>query len=173
MEKLATSLMESLGMTHVCCDLVRKMKEARDGEDIRKEYATCLECRRCLTGSCPHRSEPLSERDLPTLAAILHSVDLLVHEEELQLQLGMGFELVLAGETIYGLGQRLSLKLKRLCHMCAKLRDQVERCFECECFWEWMEGRSAPSSITDGDQALPGDHQFQADAFQANTVAEA
>ncbi|XP_074720666.1 uncharacterized protein LOC141941592 [Strix uralensis] len=59
MEELATSLLESLGMTHVCCDLLSKLKgEARDSKDIRKEYATCLECRRCLTGSCPHRSEP-------------------------------------------------------------------------------------------------------------------
>ncbi|XP_026702153.1 uncharacterized protein LOC113478846 [Athene cunicularia] len=101
LEELATSLMGSLGVTRVCRDLLGKLKESRDSEDIRKEYATCLECRRCLTGSCPHHSEPLPERDLPTLAAILHSVDLLVHQEELQLELGMGFELVLAGETVY------------------------------------------------------------------------
>ncbi|XP_074787303.1 uncharacterized protein LOC141973083 [Athene noctua] len=300
LEELATSLMESLGGTRVCCDLLGKLKEARDrgapsaSQDIRKEYATCLECRRCLTGSCPHRSEPLPERDLPTLAAILHSVDLLVHREELQLELGMGFELVLAGETVYvwqrthrfpeippercckkcsaplprslwasessqapspvlsapgaaqgqmraagqdagappardreakgsaelqpaargesppptvpvctladmaqtpssaaparvssavglaqpserheGLGQRLSRKLKRLCHVCATLRDELESCFDCECFLKWMEGSSAPSGTARGDKALPGDHQFQAKALPANTVAEA
>ncbi|KAM6270327.1 uncharacterized protein M6G45_002473 [Spheniscus humboldti] len=55
------------------------------------------------------------------LAAILYSVDLLVHEEDLQLELGLGFELAIGGEPLYvwEITQRLpEIAPERCCEEC-------------------------------------------------------
>ncbi|KAM6270355.1 uncharacterized protein M6G45_002500 [Spheniscus humboldti] len=127
MEELARSLMESLDVTQICLDLLGELKAAQDSgaptlcKAVRKEYLVCLQCRRRLMGSCPHRSEPAAEQDLPMLAAILYSVDLLVHEEDLQLELGLGFELAIGGEPLYvwEITQRLpEIAPERCCEEC-------------------------------------------------------
>ncbi|XP_076188620.1 uncharacterized protein LOC143157663 [Aptenodytes patagonicus] len=127
-EELARSLMESLDITQICLDLLGELKAAQGSgaptpcKAVRKEYLVCLQCRRRLMGSCPHRSEPTAaEQDLPVLAAILYSVDLLVHEEDLQLELGLGFELAIGGEPLYvwEITQRLpEIAPERCCEEC-------------------------------------------------------
>ncbi|XP_029892691.1 uncharacterized protein LOC115350834 [Aquila chrysaetos chrysaetos] len=107
MEELARSLMESLNITQICRNLLGKLNIAQDSSApvlcgaTWEEYPVCLQCRRCLTGSCPHCSQPAAEQDLPTLAVTLCAVDMLVHEEDLQLELVLGFELAISGEPVY------------------------------------------------------------------------
>ncbi|XP_042658982.1 uncharacterized protein LOC122154491 isoform X1 [Tyto alba] len=107
-EELATSLMESLDMAQLCRDLLGKLKEsvncnaATPCKDVRQEYVVCLQCRQCLTCCCLYCSEAAADQHLPTLATILHSVDLLVHEEEVQVEVGLCFELALGGELFHG-----------------------------------------------------------------------
>ncbi|KAM6138251.1 dynein regulatory complex protein 1 [Phoenicopterus ruber ruber] len=101
------SLADSLDITQICLDLLGKLKEMQDSsapilpEAMRKEFLVCLRCRRCLTGSCPHCCEPAAEQDLPTLAVVLSAMDILVHEEDLQLQVVLGFELAVGGQLLY------------------------------------------------------------------------
>ena len=128
MEELARSLMESLDIMQICLDLLGKLKIPLQSSAptlrraMRKEYRVCLQCCRCLTGSCPHCSEPAAEQALPTLAVILHAVDMLVHEKDIQLELGLGFELAVGGEPVYvwEITQRLP-----------KTAGWEERCEEC------------------------------------------
>ncbi|XP_069662677.1 uncharacterized protein [Haliaeetus albicilla] len=128
MEELARSLMESLNITQICRNLLQKLNIARDSSApvlcgaMWEEYPVCLQCRRCLTGSCPHCSQPVAEQDLPTLAVTLCTVDMLVHEEDLQLELGLGFELAINGELLYTweITQRLpKIAPERCCEECS------------------------------------------------------
>ncbi|KAM9616586.1 uncharacterized protein ACIBXB_020718 isoform 1-T1 [Morphnus guianensis] len=127
MEELARSLMESLNITQICCNLLGKLNIAQDSSTpvlcgaTWEEYPVCLQCRRCLTGSCPHCSQPAAEPDLPTLAVTLCAVDMLVHEEDLQLELALGFELAISGEPVYvwEITQRLpKIAPERCCEEC-------------------------------------------------------
>ncbi|KAM7119525.1 uncharacterized protein J5F26_003675 [Ciconia maguari] len=127
MEELARSLMESLDITQICLDLLGELKETQPSTapvlcgDVKKEHLVCPQCRRCLVGSCPHYSEPMAERDLPVLAAFLHTVDILVHEEDLQLEVGLGFELAVGGEPgyVWEITQRLpEIAPERCCKDC-------------------------------------------------------
>ncbi|XP_049675024.1 uncharacterized protein LOC126046533 isoform X1 [Accipiter gentilis] len=128
MEELARSLMESLNIAQICRNLLRKLNIPRDSSApvlcgaMREEYPVCLQCRRCLTGSCPHCSQPVAEQDLPTLAVTLCTVDMLVHEEDLQLEVGLGFELAINGELLYAweITQRLpKIAPERCCEECS------------------------------------------------------
>ncbi|XP_069661542.1 uncharacterized protein [Haliaeetus albicilla] len=128
MKELARSLMESLNITQICRNLLQKLNIARDSSApvlcgaMWEEYPVCLQCRRCLTGSCPHCSQPMAEQDLPTLAVTLCTVDMLVHEEDLQLELGLGFELAINGELLYTweITQRLpKIAPERCCEECS------------------------------------------------------
>ncbi|XP_072711585.1 uncharacterized protein [Ciconia boyciana] len=127
MEELARSLMESLDITQICLDLLGKLKETQPSTapvlcgDVKKEHLVCPQCRRCLVGSCPHYSEPMAEQELPVLAAFLHTVDILVHEEDLQLEVGLGFELAVGGEPgyVWEITQRLpEIAPERCCKDC-------------------------------------------------------
>ncbi|XP_052666299.1 uncharacterized protein LOC128152239 [Harpia harpyja] len=127
MEELARSLMESLNITQICCNLLGKLNVAQDSSTpvlcgaMWEEYPVCLQCRRCLTGSCPHCSQPAAEPDLATLAVTLCAVDMLVHEEDLQLELALGFELAISGEPVYvwEITQRLpKIAPERCCEEC-------------------------------------------------------
>ncbi|XP_075004077.1 uncharacterized protein LOC142081279 [Calonectris borealis] len=122
MEELAGSLMESLDITQICLDLLGKLKDSQDSgapvphEGIRTEYPVCLQCRRCLTGS-----EPAAEEEGHTLAACLRTADILVHEEDMQLEMGLGLELAVGGEPVYvwEITQRLpEIPPERLCEKC-------------------------------------------------------
>ncbi|XP_074905884.1 uncharacterized protein LOC142041134 [Buteo buteo] len=128
MKELARSLMESLNTTQICCNLLRKLNIGWDSSApvqcgaVWEEYPVCLQCRRCLTGSCPHCSQPAAEQDLPTLAVTLCTADMLVHEEDLQLELGLGFELAISGELLYAwkITQRLpAIAPERCCEECS------------------------------------------------------
>ena len=127
MEELARSLTESLDITQICLDLLGKLKETQPSTapvlcgDVKKEHLVCPQCRRCLVGSCPHYSEPMAEQELPVLAAFLHTVDILVHEEDLQLEVGLGFELAVGGEPgyVWEITQRLpEIAPERCCKDC-------------------------------------------------------
>lgn len=106
MEELTTLLMESLSITQLCRELLDELKDSPDSTTpvlrrvVRKEYLVCPQCGGCFTGSCPHCSKPTAEEDLPTLATILYAVDILVHEEVLQLELVLVFELTFGGEPV-------------------------------------------------------------------------
>ncbi|XP_075605643.1 uncharacterized protein LOC142601142 [Balearica regulorum gibbericeps] len=103
----ARSVMESLDITQICIDLLQKLKAIQDDgaatlcEAVKKEYLVCLQCHRIFTGSCPHCSQPAAEQDLPTLAAVLYAVNLLVREEVPQLELRLGLELAAGGEPLH------------------------------------------------------------------------
>ncbi|XP_074905886.1 uncharacterized protein LOC142041136 [Buteo buteo] len=127
MEELARSLMESLNITQICFIPLGKLNKAQDSSApvlcgaMREDYLVCLQCHRCLTGSCPHCSQPTAEQDLPTLAVTLCTADMLVHEEDLQLELGLGFELAISGEPVYAweITQRLpKIAPERCCEEC-------------------------------------------------------
>ncbi|GAB0185228.1 hypothetical protein GRJ2_000988100 [Grus japonensis] len=107
MEELTRSVMESLDITQICLDLLHMLKATQDDgaetlcEAVKKEYLVCLQCHRFFTGSCPHCSQPAAEEDLPTLAAVLYAMNLLVREEVSQLELRLGLELAVGGEPLH------------------------------------------------------------------------
>lgn len=103
----ARSLVESLNLTQICFDLLGELQSILDSgaplprKAVRKEYLVCLKCHQCLTSSCPHYSKPAAEQELPTLAANLVTVDLVMHRGDPQLQLGLGIELAVGGQLVY------------------------------------------------------------------------
>ncbi|XP_065486515.1 uncharacterized protein LOC135986479 [Caloenas nicobarica] len=108
-EELSRSLMDSLDIIAVCHDLMEELKETsqnRRTPALRKsksrEYPVCLQCRRCVTSSCPHCSEPEEQQDLPVLVIILHRLDMMMVKGKLvEMDLELNFELLIAGEPVY------------------------------------------------------------------------
>ncbi|KAK2515358.1 hypothetical protein Q9966_015372 [Columba livia] len=111
-EELARSLMQSLDMTEVCLSLLEKLRiRSRDGEshvppeDRMSKYPVCLECRRCVTSSCPHCSEPEEQQDLPVLVVVLQKMGLVSYigglEPELDVKMRLIFALIISGEPVY------------------------------------------------------------------------
>jgi len=104
MEELTRSHMESPDITELCLALLQQLKRTLPSQApvfcgvLRKEFLVCLQCRRCLTGSCLHCSEPVAEQDVPTLDAILNTAAIL---EELQVKLELGFELAVGDKLLY------------------------------------------------------------------------
>ncbi|OPJ81235.1 hypothetical protein AV530_009680 [Patagioenas fasciata monilis] len=109
MEELSRSLMDSLDIISICYDLMEELKEASRNsrtpvlhKSTSREYLVCLQCRRCLTSSCPHCSEPKEQQDLLVLVVILHRLDMMMVKGKLvEMDLELKFELVVCGETVY------------------------------------------------------------------------
>ncbi|XP_074942519.1 uncharacterized protein LOC142054196 isoform X4 [Phalacrocorax aristotelis] len=126
-DELARCLIQSLDINRICLNMVRKLRKAQHSTaavlygDMREEYLVCLQCRRCLVGSCPHYSKPAAEEDLPVLAIILHTAHILRYEEIEQLEMGLGFELTMAGDLLYmwDRTQRIpEIAPERCCEVC-------------------------------------------------------
>ncbi|XP_071663288.1 uncharacterized protein [Patagioenas fasciata] len=109
MEELSKSLMDSLDMTKVCHDLMEEPKATSQKsatpalhKSKSREYLVCLQCRRCVTSSCPHCSEPQEQQDLPMLVVFLHGYYLVVAKGQVvEMKLELKFELVIGGKPVY------------------------------------------------------------------------
>ena len=126
-DELARCLIQSLDINRICLNMFWKLKKAQHSTaavlygDVREEYLVCLQCRRCPVGSCPHHREPAAEEDLPVLAIILHTAHILRYEETKQLEMGLGFELTMAGDLLYmwDRTQRIpEIAPERCCEVC-------------------------------------------------------
>ncbi|XP_066851309.1 uncharacterized protein [Anser cygnoides] len=151
MQEISRSLMESLDTREICLDLLGKMNEIKetDAQDLRralnKVFPICLKCRRCLTSSCPHHSKTAATHAVPTLTIFIHSLDILVYEEEMKLKVGLGFELAVFGKVVHEWKKIMELP---------KTTGNEECCEECceECGEEYCEecGEPLPRDTQEG-----------------------
>ncbi|XP_021247726.1 uncharacterized protein LOC110396429 isoform X1 [Numida meleagris] len=152
MEDLSRSLMQSLDTTKICLGLLAKMEknngsgagEARGG--WRSEHSVCVRCRRCLDDSCPHHSGSAATTAMGTVTASLCSLGVVVRVEEVQLHVGLRFELSVGGKTLHTWEK--TVRLPKRCgseEYCEECGEPLSRSPE---DWGTQQGGSHPNTAS-------------------------
>ena len=99
--------MESLNLKEICQDLLRKLNEINEGDTqeldraLNMVFPICLKCRQCVTSSCPHQRKSSATDVVAMLTIFIHTLDILLLEQEIKLKVELGFELSVCGKVVH------------------------------------------------------------------------